>query len=165
MSDLLKHIYCLPLTPHRLGPYKLAYVLNKCLDRFEHPGENVQRSPNPTFGLEVNLTQSKSSQFGSPSALSPPAASPAFSPPAPEMPPLMNQPYWHATDKPQAATPPWPDSQDPSTPTATTPVPSERALPVRPKLTIPSQEHSVSSNILITDDNAINRRVSLLMRC
>lgn len=164
MSDSLKHIYSLSLTRHRLGPYKLAYVLNKCLDRFEQPGENVQRSPDPTLSFEVNLTQSKSRQVENPSAISPPAASPAFAPPAPDMPPVINQPYWHATDRPQGASPLLPDSQDPSTPTATTPVPSERALPVRPKLTIPSQEPSVSSNILITDDNAINRRVSLLIR-
>ncbi|RMZ66283.1 sensor histidine kinase response [Pyrenophora seminiperda CCB06] len=37
------------------GPYKLAFVLNRCLDRYDQPGENLQRatSPNP-FPQPVN---------------------------------------------------------------------------------------------------------------
>ncbi|KAF3047311.1 hypothetical protein E8E11_009196 [Didymella keratinophila] len=143
-----------------LGPYKLAYVLNKCLDRFEHPNENVPHTPDPSLTFEVNPPQTKSTDTEDPSAFSPPApTSPTFSPPAVEMPPLVNQPHWHATEKPRAASLTYSSSENVPTPPAAAPVIQERPLPVRPKLTIPSQESSTSSHILITDDNAINRRL------
>ncbi|CAE7193919.1 hypothetical protein PTNB73_08715 [Pyrenophora teres f. teres] len=37
------------------GPYKLAFVLNRCLDRFDHPEENLQRAMSPnSFPQLVN---------------------------------------------------------------------------------------------------------------
>ncbi|KAF2033006.1 hypothetical protein EK21DRAFT_59779 [Setomelanomma holmii] len=109
-----------------LGPYKLAHVLNKCLDRFEHLDENVQRdsSPNHTFTVDLTQSSSQSPLVEESTTLSPrPAHSPMpiFSSPPLEMPPLLNQPHWHQTDKAMAT--------------------------------------SATSNILITDDNAINRRL------
>ncbi|CAN9362440.1 unnamed protein product [Alternaria alternata] len=38
------------------GPYKLAYVLNRCLDRFDHPAENLQYTA-PTSQLLQPLSQ------------------------------------------------------------------------------------------------------------
>lgn len=155
-------LYCLLLTRYRLGPYKLAYVLNECLDRFDHPDENVPCTPDPSAAFEVNPPQSKSTHTEA--APSPPAPTPPnFSPPAVEMPPLVNQPHWHATDKPRAASSTCPGSKNLPTPPAAAPVVQGRPLPIRPKLTIPSQKSSTSSNILITDDNAINRRVSPML--
>lgn len=158
-------LYGLLLTQCRLGPYKLAYVLNKCLDRFEHPDENVPQTSDPTPTFEVNLPQSRSIHIEDPSAPSPPAPAPAVSPPPVEMPPLVNQPYWHATDKPRATSSTYLSSQFHPTPPAVAPVDQELRLPIFPKLTIPSQADSTSPNILITDDNVINRRVSLILTC
>ncbi|KAJ4351029.1 hypothetical protein N0V95_004200 [Ascochyta clinopodiicola] len=86
-----------------LGPYKLAYVLNKCLDRFEHPDENVQPASNLTRVSTPNLPQPTL-----------PEQQTTISPRPVEMPPLLHQPHWAETDFPQ---------------------------------------------VLITDDNAINRRL------
>ncbi|KAF1928667.1 uncharacterized protein M421DRAFT_152089 [Didymella exigua CBS 183.55] len=142
-----------------LGPFKLAYVLNKCLDRFEHPGENVQRASNLASAFEANLPQSNSPHIEEPST-PPPFVSPPYLSPLPvEMPPLVNQPHWHATDRPEATTSFFTDYEYLSTSNAATPVPAECALPIRPKLTMPVKGSSSSSNILITDDNAINRRL------
>ncbi|KAF3036936.1 hypothetical protein E8E12_005896 [Didymella heteroderae] len=142
-----------------LGPYKLAYVLNKCLDRFEQPGENVQRPPDPDRAFEVNLPQSNSTRVKHPSAFSSPVTTRALSPPTVEMPPLLDQPHWHATDKPEATSSPLADSDDPSTSTSAKLIVEERELPIRPRLTTPSQGTGATSNILITDDNVINRRL------
>ncbi|KAF2625578.1 putative histidine kinase HHK7p [Macroventuria anomochaeta] len=87
-----------------LGPHKLAYVLNKCLDRLKHPDENVQPASNLTHISTPNLSQPPSVERSI--TLSP---SPILSPPPVEMPPL-------------------------------------KPLPT-------------ASKILITDDNAINRRL------
>ncbi|CAN9334894.1 unnamed protein product [Alternaria alternata] len=38
------------------GPYKLAYVINRCLDRFDHPAENLQYTA-PTSQLLQPLSQ------------------------------------------------------------------------------------------------------------
>jgi hypothetical protein len=155
-----------PLTKFRLGPYKLACVLNKCLDRFEHPDENVQRHSGPDHIPTIDLTQSLSrSSLGEespvlsrPSTLSPVSTSP---PPA-QMPPLLNQPYWHQTDKLEATSSPNSEFLDSSTPAPGPPAVGERAHSIRAKLTIPGTSVSATSNILIVDDNAINRRVSSL---
>ncbi|KAF2743306.1 hypothetical protein M011DRAFT_461740 [Sporormia fimetaria CBS 119925] len=136
-----------------LGPYKLAYMLSKCLDRFEDPDENIPHTP----AFELNLPESKLAHTEDPSALSSPAT-PLLSPVV-EMPPLLNQPHWSATEKPRAASPPLSGLEDSSTPRAATPAAQERALPVCPEPTTPSQESNASSNILITDDNAINRKL------
>ena len=78
------------------------------------------------------------------------------------MPPLLNQPHWHYTDKSdgQADSSPDPDSSAEATPTAGTPAIQKRTVPIRPKLTIPSRSFSKGSRVLITDDNVINRKVS-----
>jgi hypothetical protein len=132
----------------RLGPHKLAQVLNKCLDRFEHPDENVQPVQHPAPSSEPNLIQS--TLIPQQAALSPP----------PPLPPMFDQPLWAETDLPQASSSPY--SSNDATPTAGTPRAEGRALPIRPKLTIPIRSISRSSNVLITDDNLINRRVSIL---
>ncbi|UPX17003.1 uncharacterized protein EKO05_0007381 [Ascochyta rabiei] len=113
-----------------LGPYKLAYVLNKCLDRFEHPDENPTHTEQQT----------------------------TISPRLVEMPPLLGQPHWAETDFSQSSSVPA-DSSNSPTPTIRTPLIEQRTLPIRPKLTIPSRSSSNSSRVLITDDNAINRRL------
>jgi hypothetical protein len=148
----------------RLGPYKLAYVLNKCLDRFEHPDENVQRDSSPKYSSTIDLTQPSSwspgvEELGTLS--SPPNVSsmPTTSTPLQEMPPLLNQPHWQETDKPKTASSSSPDTSDDLTLAADRPAFREHALPIRPKLTIP-RSATATSRILITDDNAINRRVS-----
>jgi hypothetical protein len=83
-----------------------------------------------------------------------------FSPGLVEMPPLLNQPHWHQTDKPQAASSPVLDFTTGPTPAANVPAVDEHALPLRPKLTLPDNLRGATSRILITDDNKINRRVS-----
>lgn len=158
---------CFTLTEIRLGPYKLAYVLNKCLDRFEHPAENVQRNSSPDHTFTIDPTQSSSRPplekeppaFSHPLNLSP---MPTLSPPPVEMPPLLNQPHWYQTDKLEATSSSVSDSSDSQTPTDRLPVIEERALPIRPKLTKHSNLDKETSTILIVDDNAINRRVSQL---
>lgn len=150
---------CPLLTRFSLGPYKLAYVLNKCLDRFEDPGENVQRKSSLGDTCTIDLPQSRShtTNFSPPSTISP---MPMLSPGLVEMPPLLNQPHWHQTDKPQAAPSPSPGFTTSPTPAADVPAVEERALPLRPKLTLPGNLRGATSRILITDDNKINRRVS-----
>ncbi|KAF1358236.1 hypothetical protein EJ07DRAFT_32700, partial [Lizonia empirigonia] len=128
-----------------LGPFKLAYVLNQCLDRFEHPDENVQPASNPARQSTPNVPQSQLSEHQTP-----------LSSPGIEMPPLLHQPHWVETDLPQYSSPS-PDSSNISTPTVATF--KHREHPIRPKLTIPSKSYGGSSNVLITDDNAINRRL------
>ncbi|KAF9693756.1 hypothetical protein EKO04_008315 [Ascochyta lentis] len=136
-----------------LGPYKLAYVLNKCLDRFEHPDENSNHqhsSPLQSNSLQSTLCEQQST---------------ISSPPA-EMPPLLHQPYWAESDLPQSSSA-LADSSNSPTPTTQTPLVEQRTLPIRPRVTIPSnsnstlssKSNSTSSKILITDDNAINRRL------
>ena len=51
----------------RCGPYKLAFVLNRCLDRYDHPSENLQRaaSPNPFPQLANQDIQSPHSLYSS----------------------------------------------------------------------------------------------------
>ncbi|KAH6639704.1 hypothetical protein C7974DRAFT_422225 [Boeremia exigua] len=128
-----------------LGPFKLAYVLNQCLDRFVHPNENV-----------IHVSTSDSAQSEPPPVEGPMPLSPS---PA-EMPPLLNQPHWHQTDK--LDPPSFTESQHPATITLapeTTEL-EKRTLPIRPKLTISnSAVDDTSSKILITDDNTINRRL------
>ncbi|KAH7088360.1 hypothetical protein FB567DRAFT_337483 [Paraphoma chrysanthemicola] len=148
-----------------LGPYKLAYVLNRCLDRFKDPDENVQRHSSPKETSTVNPRQSSTSQ--SPpvdeSTTVPPPLSlspmPTFSPPPVEMPPLLNQPYWHQTDKPDAGSSPIPESSYDSTPAAGSSAVEERTIPIRPSITIPGKSVCATPKILITDDNVINRRL------
>lgn len=163
MESAHTHVDC-SLILTSLGPYKLAFVLNKCLDRFEHPDENVQPNSNLTHISTPNLPQSKL-----------PERSKVISPSLVDMPPLLHQPNWAETDLPQSSQPS-PDSSNISTPTVESLTFGSRELPIRPRLTIPSKSYSSSPNILITDDNAINRKVStrqlkshildvLLMRC
>jgi hypothetical protein len=151
----------------RLGPYKLAYVLNKCLDRFEHPEENVQPESSPDHLSTTDLTQTASrlplgKESIPPFRTSSPSQMATISPPPVEMPPLLNQPHWHQTDKPVNNSSPIAEVSNNSTPAADSPAVEERVIPIRPKLTIPGTPGSVTSSILIVDDNAINRRVGLL---
>jgi hypothetical protein len=155
---------CHLLTQIRLGPYKLAYVLNKCLDRFENPDENVQRDSSPKYRSKIDLTQpsSLSPRVEELATLSPPSdisSMPTLFTPPKLMPPLLNQPHWQETDKPEPTLSP--ESKTSENPMVATDRPAfkEHALPIRPKLTIP-RSVSATSRILITDDNAINRRVS-----
>ncbi|KAJ4321249.1 hypothetical protein N0V94_002988 [Neodidymelliopsis sp. IMI 364377] len=129
-----------------LGPYKLAYVLNKCLDRFEHPDENVQPVQNLTPSTKPNHTQSTYIEQQT-----------SISPPPVEMPPLLNQPNWSETDIPPPSSSS--DTSNVATPTIESTYSKELRLPIRPKLTIPNRTPNDSSNILITDDNVINRRL------
>jgi hypothetical protein len=39
------------LTLHSCGPYKLAYILNQCLDRFDSPEENIQQGSPSIAGI------------------------------------------------------------------------------------------------------------------
>jgi hypothetical protein len=141
----------------RLGPYKLAYVLNKCLDRFERPDENVQPASNLPNVSTPNLPQPLSAEPLT--VISPPHT---LSPPPVEMPPLLNQPHWHHTDKPDGHvdSSSLPESSEEATPIAGTPAVQGRMVSILPKLTIPSRSFSEGYRVLITDDNAINRRVS-----
>ncbi|KAI2485300.1 sensor histidine kinase response [Pyrenophora tritici-repentis] len=52
------------------GPYKLAFVLNRCLDRYDHPEENLQRaiSPNPFPQLVIHEDQLPRSLCSSPTS-------------------------------------------------------------------------------------------------
>lgn len=70
------------------------------------------------------------------------------------MPPLLNQPNWHPTDKSEPSLPPLQDSASAKASVEVTSA-AETVLPSR---TRPSA--TVEFDILITDDNAINRRVS-----
>ena len=130
-------------------------MLNKCLDRFEHVDENAQPGLDLPDASTSNLLQSSSPE---PLAIvSPP---PTLSPPPVEMPPLLNQPHWHYPDKPEGQADSSPSPSPGSTPIAGTPTILEQLVPFRPKLTIPTRSISEGSRVLITDDNAINRRVS-----
>jgi hypothetical protein len=113
------------------GPYKLAYILNQCLDRFELP--------------EENLSHDSSSSVGTRSPKPGPFIDerPTLHPPAP-CPPVME----HYED-PQASLITAPDIE--STP-LTPPAEELVKLPIRPA--------STASQVLIVDDNAINRSVS-----
>lgn len=129
-------------------------MLNKCLDRIQRPEENVPRHSAHNLTSTTNFPHSS---LQSPSVEN--AASSTVSSPPPEMPPLLNQPHWHATDKPGANASPVPGSDD-SSATATKPLPvAEHALPLLPKLTIPGKSADATSKILIVDDNPVNRRV------
>ncbi|EDU46670.1 two-component sensor protein histidine protein kinase [Pyrenophora tritici-repentis Pt-1C-BFP] len=52
------------------GPYKLAFVLNRCLDRYDHPEENLQRaiSPNPFPQFVIHEDQLPRSLCSSPTS-------------------------------------------------------------------------------------------------
>ncbi|KAH7384045.1 hypothetical protein DE146DRAFT_213649 [Phaeosphaeria sp. MPI-PUGE-AT-0046c] len=130
-----------------LGPHKLAYVLNKCLDRFKSSDENEQRDPGTDHQPTSDSPQSTSSP-------KPPLLSPVV-----EMPPLLNQPFWHQSDKPNASVPEMLGSPDASAPSTSPLAVAEHTLPLRPKLTKPSKSVNKTSKILITDDNIINRRL------
>jgi hypothetical protein len=134
------------LTISRLGPYKLAYVLNKCFESLEHPDENVRPAETPSIS-----SSDPPPQF----TQEPPEPSPQ----PPPLPPLFNQPYWSETDMPQDSSSQ--TSSQHATTSAWTPMPEGRDLPIRPKLTTASRLISRQTHILITDDNAINRRVRM----
>ena len=56
------------LTFASCGPYKLAFVLNRCLDRYDHPEENLQHamSPDPCPQLVNHENQPPRSLCSSP---------------------------------------------------------------------------------------------------
>lgn len=131
-------------------------MVNKCLDRFQTPNENVQpySAHNPPH--TIDLPQSSLQSFPTETSFS----TPTVISPGVDMPPLLNQPHWHASDKPVSSESP---DSEPSNQTASTAGPSslaERTLPYRPKLTIPSKSVSGTNNFLIADDNSINRKVN-----
>lgn len=47
--------YCFELTLGRCGPFKLAYILNQCLDRYENPDENVEHQSSASESPRFNL--------------------------------------------------------------------------------------------------------------
>lgn len=112
-------------TVYSCGPYKLAHILNRCLDRFELPEENLSylssgstRSESPSFGVSNNEKLS--------------------------LPPgLLNQ-----LDDPQVSTTVAPHIETSGTPSA------------RDTIAIPNRPAPSATQILIVDDNAINRSVS-----
>lgn len=128
-----------------LGPFKLAYVLGECLDRYECPNENTSRSITTSI-------------VGGPRLGSPFSAQPAPCSPAPvDMPPLLNQPFWHQTDKLDATA--ISEGLRISRPPLKSPTANEFLLPVNPKAATMSDTMRETSKILITDDNVINRRL------
>lgn len=149
----------LHLLSHSLGPFKLANVLNRCLDRFEHPDENIQHTTVPTATFEGGL-HSEPPQVQDHSRHPPFVSSPISSLDTAKMPPLLHQPHWHATEKIGSISPASQETQDSLTWSAETSTVPECALPVR-ALVRSDEDTGAPLNILITDDNAINRRVSL----
>ena len=125
-------------------------MLNKCLDRYEQPGENVQPASDPTHSTTPNLRQS---------SLSSVSEQTSYFPSSVEMSPRLHEPHFSETRLPQIFSQ-LPDYSDYHTPTIGTPLVEERTLPIRPRLVIPRGSSVSSSNILITDDNPINRKVS-----
>ncbi|KAJ4983598.1 sensor histidine kinase response regulator (hsp90-like protein) [Stagonosporopsis vannaccii] len=130
-----------------LGPYKLAYVLNRCLDRFESSNENAQRSASPIdsrWPSNKGVTRTPPPLF--------------LSPALDERPPLLDQPYWNESDMRDTPVPTLQGPENPKPGPGTTAV-TEHELPIRPKLSTPTRSVDASSNVLITDDNTINRRL------
>ncbi|KAJ8110862.1 hypothetical protein OPT61_g6402 [Boeremia exigua] len=139
-----------------LGPYKLAHVLNKCLDRFEDPNENSTRADTSTHDSTIDISRPRSSVIEDAMASSPPLPPAGYQE---DMPPLINQPHWHQTDKPETTSSPPPQPVETPKLAPGTSIAEGITLPLRPKLVIPTKAASASLNILITDDNAINRRL------
>jgi hypothetical protein len=75
------------------------------------------------------------------------------------MPPLLNQPFWHQTDKLDAAA--TTEGLRISRPPLEPPAVKEFVLPVNSKVATPGATRPEPSRILITDDNVINRKVGL----
>ncbi|KAG9200452.1 hypothetical protein G6514_006963 [Epicoccum nigrum] len=128
-----------------LGSFKLACVLDKCLERYERPEENAPRSITTPIvgGLQV----------GSPAS----DQSTPYSPAPAEMPPLLNQPFWHQTDKLDAAAAS--EGLMISRPPLKSPTVKKLTLPVNSKVVSPGATMREPSKILITDDNVINRKL------
>jgi hypothetical protein len=72
------------------------------------------------------------------------------------MPPLLNQPFWHQTDKPDAAAAT--EGLRISRPPLTVPTVKKFIVPFNPKAATPGD---TTPKIMITDDNVINRKVGL----
>ncbi|KAF3007840.1 hypothetical protein E8E13_010734 [Curvularia kusanoi] len=128
-----------------LGPFKLAYVLNKCLDRFQDRDENVLRSGS-TPHVEFPRPLSSS-----------PTQSMSYSPAPADMPPLLDQPYWQQTEKSVA-----PAASNPlgiSMSALRSPNAERHVLPIHSESTIPNAAINKTTTILITDDNVVNRRL------
>ncbi|KAJ4302972.1 hypothetical protein N0V90_001863 [Kalmusia sp. IMI 367209] len=149
------------------GPYKLSYILNRCIDRFDDSSENIQKSNTsdrllPPSHLETSGSRSQGSPAIPPSlpttettvshvALESLRQSPSIEPsslkstvsaiilPVAESPPLAKSP-------PPGESPPL--AEDP-------PVELKDVLPIRTKSTEP--------HVLVTDDNAINRKVDIIV--
>jgi hypothetical protein len=114
-------------TNHSCGPYKLAYILHQCLDRFELPEENLSHDGSSSVGYESpRLPYSNSERLLT------------------QSPPI---------EQPQKDTQLFPDRPSVSELTSVTPPPEDTIeLAIRPA--------QIASQILIVDDNAINRSVS-----
>lgn len=139
------------LPSNRLGPYKLAYVLNKCFDRFEHPDENIQPAVDPTHSAAPNHSQSP---------FLPVREQTSFPPSTDEMSLRLCEPHCAETNLLQSSlTVPAPSFN--RNPTIRTPLIEERILPIRPRLAMPRMSPGSSFNVLITDDNPINRKASI----
>ncbi|KAL5410442.1 hypothetical protein PMIN04_010638 [Paraphaeosphaeria minitans] len=114
------------------GPYKLAYILNRCLDRFDDTSENLPGTTNSqqqvSFPLEKSLKVSPL-RHGSPEQFVESPPPPDFDIENLKLP--VTQIVSHVPESP--------------------PVESTNVLPLRPKFTEP--------HVLVVDDNAINRRL------
>lgn len=127
------------------GPHKLAFILDRCLDRFEHPAENIHHWPSAATSprsrpVELLPPYSSSSRLDSLSV-----ANFSISTNNPRMPRSTTK----ASTKPSIA---------PSPPASTTGFSFGSTADRMPMISI---DDTISSKILITDDNVINRRVSL----
>lgn len=119
---------------HSCGPYKLAFVLNRCLDRFALPEENLKRPDSATVSPQ----------------------------PLPRRPKLLSQPF----SLPNLLN----DNDIPVTELAPVVIPAPLSVQVAQPtsasstlglLAAPSEAARPSiSNVLVVDDNSINRKVS-----
>ncbi|OAL47145.1 hypothetical protein IQ07DRAFT_682628 [Pyrenochaeta sp. DS3sAY3a] len=126
------------------GPYKLAFILDSCLNRFEHPAENIEHWPSAATSprahpVELLPSHLSSSRFDSLSVAN--FSSSTNNPRAPRL----------STTK--ASTRPSMGSSPPASIAGLSFASTAERMP-----TI-SIDDTISSKILITDDNPINRRI------
>lgn len=127
-----------------LGPWKLAFVLNKCLNRYESPKENTQ----PTNDVDLTLSLDEL-LIADPQELQPQDLS------------TIEEPF-PRRHNPNSGT----QGQDSSS-SATSSSPFmlvetdiQQSMLVHPELGGARDGARMSPRILITDDNVINRKVS-----
>ncbi|KAL5375022.1 hypothetical protein DPSP01_011512 [Paraphaeosphaeria sporulosa] len=114
------------------GPYKLAYILGRCLDRFDDISENIPSNTNSQE--QVSFPQPKSLE-----------------------PPLLR----HGSPEQFVESPPPPDFDIDNLKSRVTQIVSHvpESAPVVLKNVLPIRSKSTDPHVLVVDDNVINRRL------